>query len=635
MSKKKKNSVNEKKLDNDFGVSFSKSFKFFAYAVVVLAVLFAYSTSFSGVFVRDGMVEILENRNVHTLESPWKTMFEGNILPARPVPYLTFAINYVIHGEEVWGYHFVNLLIHLGSTFLLFGILTRTLLLPSMSGRFSAKESFALSFVITLLWAVHPVLTEAMNYIYQRMELLVSFFYLATLYTFIRARTSPNAFLMWTVLCIVCCSLGMLSKEVMVTAPIVLFWYNRVFLIANWKEFNSGSSLIYIPLAASWIIVFLLVQSQNDLWEGVFSDGQPTPWNYLMTQAEVIPYYLGLMLVPHPLCFEYGWPIQEDFSKVIVPGLFVVSLLFATLWAIIRRPKIGFLAGSFFLILAPTSTIKPIFQPAAEYRIYLVTSIFVSLVVFVIFHFSKKYSQSLSYKNKKQYGVISYVTILLIMVGFVLTTRERSKVYSSIATLWEDTAEKAPRNATAFSQLGAIQTVKGKLDKAEEYLDIANELQPNRFRTLNSLGQTEMHLGKLDEAILHLKQALAIKESHPEAVSYLGICYLNQGEFLLAAESLQKAHEIVPESPLYLSLYAAAIGKDSKRQKEAEEKFEKAIQLNPGFAKTYFSFAIFLYEAGRLEEALSQAQTCLQVDPNFSPARNLYQAILRKLKNKK
>jgi len=187
--------------------------------LIVVAGALAYSNSLSGPFVYDDQLSIVENRYIRQLSSPTRVLFPERELPVagRPLVNVSFAINYAMGGLEVRGYHVWNVATHILCALLLFGIVRRTLNLASLQSRF-AGTSTDLAFAAALIWMLHPLNTEAVDYLTQRTELMMGLFYLATLYAAIRAYASPRA-AFWQTASVLSCALGMACKESMATAP--------------------------------------------------------------------------------------------------------------------------------------------------------------------------------------------------------------------------------------------------------------------------------------------------------------------------------------------------------------------------------------------------------------------------------
>lgn len=214
--------------------------------VLVTVILAAYGNSFRAPFVYDDTLAIPENptiRRLWPLSEVLLPQVQGGLtVSGRPILNLSFAINYAISGPNVWSYHVFNVLVHAGSALLLFGIVRRTLrrsgqgLSPGL--RQCAAASTPLAFTIAALWALHPMLTQAVTYTVQRAESLMGFFYLLTLYAFARGvechslddKSGGGRRRRWFGLSVAACALGMGTKEVTVTAPLLVLLYDRTFV---------------------------------------------------------------------------------------------------------------------------------------------------------------------------------------------------------------------------------------------------------------------------------------------------------------------------------------------------------------------------------------------------------------------
>ena len=140
--------------------------------LVVLSCLAAYANSFAGQFVFDDIHEIERNPAMRSLLPPWDAMFIGHTMPARPLPYLTFAMNYWVSGRDPVSYHVVNLLIHVIAALALFDLALSTLTSPRLRDRFG-ERAVPMALVIAAIWACHPLQTQAVTYVYQRIESMV------------------------------------------------------------------------------------------------------------------------------------------------------------------------------------------------------------------------------------------------------------------------------------------------------------------------------------------------------------------------------------------------------------------------------------------------------------------------------
>ena len=253
----------------------------------------------------DDHYSILRNESIRGLWPIWPVLNppvgRGYTVGGRPVVNLTLAINYALGGFDVWGYHAVNVGVHALAALLLFGIVRRTLLLAPLRRRYG-RSATAVAFAAASLWALHPLHTSAVTYIIQRAESIMGMCYLLTLYCVLRGATSKRAPL-WYAAGIVACALGAASKEVMVTAPLVVLLYDRVYLARGFRRALRKRWGLYVGLAASWVVLAALAGGRA----GTAGLGMGVGWwAYLRTQFVAVFEYLRLSLWPNRLIFDRG-----------------------------------------------------------------------------------------------------------------------------------------------------------------------------------------------------------------------------------------------------------------------------------------------------------------------------------------
>jgi hypothetical protein len=377
-------------------------------AVLILAALGAYWNSFNVPFVFDDSWAISDNPSIRHLGQIGDVLAPPSTAPtaARPLLNLSFALNYAGGGLSVRGYHVVNLLIHICAGLALLGIVRRTLLLPDLRPALTplpsdmggtpmprgtgvppvglrcgvraplrhryGEAALPLAAFAALIWTLHPLQTEAVTYISQRAESLMGLFYLLTLYCFIRSVTAESRNC-WLILSVAACFCGMATKQVMVTAPVLVLLYDRAFVSGSFRSALASRRWYYVGLAATWLFLgFLMHRSSLAVVSVGFQTG--VSWlTYALTELRVVTDYIKLALWPHPLVFDYGSEILATDLLAVAPYALIIAALLAGVVMVWRRsPMAGFLGGWFFLILAPTSTVVPIAeQPMAESRMYL------------------------------------------------------------------------------------------------------------------------------------------------------------------------------------------------------------------------------------------------------------------------
>jgi Tfp pilus assembly protein PilF len=555
---------------------------FAAAGLLVAAVVAAYANSFLGPFVFDDVNSIVENPSIRHLRS-WRVLAapsDAITAVGRPVLNVSLAINYAIGGLNVWDYHAANLAIHVLGALALFGVVRRTLLLPALAERLG-RASRALALVVALLWALHPLQTESVTYIVQRAEAIVSLFYLLTLYCVLRGVTSSRG-RAWYAAATAACGLGMASKEIMVSAPLIVLLYDRTFVCGSFREALRRRKGLYLGLSATWALLALLVYLSHGRGESAGFNMGMTVWEYARTQFGCIVHYLRLAFWPAPLILDYGTDVADTAAQIVPCAVAVGLLLTATATALIRWPRWGFLGAWFFAILAPTSTVVPIVsQVEAEHRMYLPLAAVVTLGVLGAYaglrlgcrRFARAGAsapQTPSPWRRRAAGAI----VLAAAAALGCATWQRNQDYRSAMAILKDTLDKCPSNFRVRAAYAA---------------ELANT-DPDAA----------------------LRQAdLAVAQEPSFATSYFLRAGIYQAKGLpdAAIRDLGKAVELRPR-------YAAAYGKraaaySSMEQYDAALKdCDRAIELKPDSAEAYNNRAVVRYRMKAYEQAWADVRTC-------------------------
>jgi len=565
-----------------------------AAAIIILAAIAAYENSFGNPFLFDDDPTILKNPTIRRLWPIWDVFCppkNGETVTGRPLLNFTMAVNYAISGEEPWSYHAVNLVIHILAALALFAILRRTFLLPAMRDRWGA-HAMPLAFVIALLWAVHPMQTESVTYVVQRAESLVGLLYLLTLYCFLRGTSSPRPAAWWAATVAVC-TLGMASKEVMVSAPLIVLLYDRAFVAGSFREVLRGRWALYAAMACTWILLAWLVLTTGNRGGSAGFGVAISPWAYLGTQFGAILRYLRLSIWPHPLVFDYGTPIVRGFWEIAPCGALVCLLGLATVVALWRWPKVGFLGAWFFAILAPTSSIVPVVtQTIAEHRMYLPLAAVWTGVVLCCYLVGRRMVQ------KRQISLqtaqtTSVAAVALAAILFVCMTHERNLVYRSPFAMWDDTLAKMPNSARAHNNFGIQLVHAGRVSEGMAEYRKAIDLKPEFIDSHYNLGLELADLGRVDEAMSEYEAALRIKPDHEGALNSLAVLLVDRGRVDEAIELYKKVMELKPDLAEVRYNYANALVAQ-KKYKEAIPLYQQAVELKPDFADAHCDLALLL-----------------------------------------
>lgn len=596
----------------------------------------AYFTSLDAAFVFDDRPHIIDRedrlRDVFPLEDTLS-------IRHRPLVTLSLTINYQISemltgdGLDPRAYHVFNLAIHLLVGLTLFSVARYTIARAARSALWRRRAE-GLALVIALLWLVHPLTTQAVTYTIQRAEAMAALFYLLVIYALLRSD-GAHGVRRWTWLAAMlgACVLGWFSKEIIITAPVVAFLYDRAVLAGSFGQAIRRRWLLYGPLLVVGGVVG--VWKLLNIAEGGGSAGFGVPTHtateYALNQPRVILHYLRLAIWPVGLTLDYGWAATDRLA-VLLPGWIVVTaLLGATLWALWARPVIGTLGAAFFLMLAPTSSIVPLADLAMEHRMYLPLAVVVALVVVGVRRVLERTAQRAA--PRLGMGLTAAAAVAL-----GTGTAVRNLDYATPISIWRDTAAKAPHNPRAHSNLGSALFREGEryrqagdgvqaqvmMERAERAFRKARAIESNAPRTDIALAKTLRELGRLDEAIHAYRRIVGLTEGQPkfqaEALHGLGVSYGMTGQFELATEALQRAVEVRPSRAAAHADLAKAL-MESGDLEAAVSAMRRAVRRNAWNADWQNTLGMMLAMSGDVGAALPHFERAVELDPTHADAR--------------
>jgi Flp pilus assembly protein TadD len=562
----------------------------------VLVTAFVYRDSLYGPLIFDDEYTIRINTHVRSLSGIWGAAFgtPHSTLTSRPVSAATFVINFHFGQLNVFGYHVVNLAIHLICTLLLWGLVRRTLIAPNVDERVRPAAPW-LATLVALLWSVHPLQTEAVEYITQRTTLLMGMFMLATLYGAARSWTLPHS-ARWQAMAVACCALGMGSKEDMVAAPLLIIAYDATFFAASWKDAFARRGKFYMALASTWILlVAFIAMGPSNPTTGLHGKLSITSWEYLLTQARAITRYLRLAFWPRPLILAYDWKKSTSVGDVWLQGLMIVALLAATGVGLWLRRWWGWLGAWFFLILAPTSSVMPIATEfVAERRMYLPL---LSVIAIVLVGGYSLLLRLIPNATRVSSGVAIAVSVLA-MFGLARASHARLDQYESALVLWTATAEDSPNSGMAQSNLANALLASGDTTRALEHFDQALKIDPGNSESNTNLCVLYQQMGQPAKAVQHGRDAVAAWPERAVLHVNLALALIDIGEIAEAMAEAQKAIQLEPESSKAYNCLGILLARQG-RYAEAEPIFRKAMQVDHSDPLPYYNMAQMRIEQGR------------------------------------
>ena len=558
---------------------------------------------------------IVVNEQIRHISTSLSPTEQGSPLAGRPVVSLTFAVNYALGGLDPRGYRLVNIAIHVTCALLLCAVAARTL---------RVREA---AFAIALIWMVHPLATEPVDYVSQRTELMMAAFFLATIYfggsafawrrseagtrpTYRGERgtrpaygpSSPSSLSRPSspsspsspsrpAAAVACCALGMACKETMVVAPIVAVLYDRTFGFGSFREAFRQRGGYYAALCATWLVLVALLWSSPRGDSAGFTGASVSPWTYLLDQSVMIVRYLRLAFWPRGLVLDYGEPTHVTFARVAPYFATVAALVAATVVALVRKPAIGFLGAWFFLTLAPTSSIMPIStEVGAERRMYLPLMAIVVLVIALVGQAFMAWPISKTVKASHEGSphrspVALHVIVASLVLLLSIATYQRNAEYRSGLTLWQSVLDRWPPHARAHRNLAAE-------------LKLAN---------------------RPDEEIVHLRAAV---KDLPEIRNILGLELLALGRNAEAADELRISVRDNPRDADAWSNLGNALSALG-RNDEALQAFQRAVAVDPNNGLSQRNLALQYLQQNEFDNAVAHAREAVRLTPNDPAAHNL------------
>jgi tetratricopeptide (TPR) repeat protein len=576
---------------------------------MALLTIVAFLTSFRGELVFDDIPGIANNPTIRDLSHPRELLDaigpRGGTLSGRPVPNLTLALNHAISGDRLWSYHATNLLIHLGAGLLLFGIVRRTLLLPALVARFGRHATW-LAFATASLWSVHPLQTESVTYLIQRVESLMGFCYLLTLYCFIRGAGSPVA-ARWYAGAFAACLTGMACKEVMVSAPLAVALFDATFVAGSFREAWRRRGRFYAALLSTWLLLAALVLASGGRGGTAGYGLGISWWRYALTQCEAIFIYVKLAFWPWPLVFDHHAPYASGLGDVWPQALLLLAVLAATIAQLVRRPAVGFPCAVFFLVLAPTSSVVPVDDAIVEHRMYLPLAAVASVLVLVL------------YRRLGSAGITIATTIAL---AFGTLAAHRNLDYRSPLALWSDTVRKNPASSRGHNNLGAYLLEAGRIDEAKAHFTTALNIDPRYASAHYNLGKLQEKTGQADEAVASYSEALRLNPRLTDAHVNLGALLDRVGRHEDAVTHYTAALALDPDAPDVHGYLGSALLK-LKRPAAAREQLELSTELDPARPEVWLNLARARQQLGDLPAAQRAAEKALQLDSASAEAHYL------------
>ncbi len=565
--------------------------------IIAIFAIFLYINSLKSSFVYDDEFTITNNvlikdlRNLPILLKKQYLDLSGE-MSYRPVVTLSYFLDYAVFGLNPWGFHLTNMLLHALNGIMLYFFLAA--LIKEKEREFPSISDHPLSinippFLAALLFVSHPVLTEPVNAISFREDLLVFFFYIAGLNIYLLNHRFTTR-LLYAASCMMY-FFALLSKEMAITLPLIIFCYERVYGDVE----KAGARLVLFKRLWGYVAISLFyaylrfIHFYNPQTKNYISWGVDERF---LTMPLLLLSYLKLVLFPVSLSAVYDLaPIKSLASSFLIALLIIILLLYAAF--VMRKREKGITFGILFFVitLIPVYNLFPITHPLAERYLYLPLAGIIIFIMSVVHH-----------ATRLKYGTYFNIFLIAILCIFFLLVIGRNKVWKDDFSLWSDAVKKMPDSNLARTNFGIALVNQGRFDEAIKEFKTALGLKPRYpvADTHNELGYAYYRTSQIDAAEREFYTALEINPNYSTAYNNLGIVHAYQG-----------------------------------RIEEAIRDFEKALKSKPFDPMFHFNLGFAYAKNGQINNAVQQYRAFLRLKPDSLPARQALEALLKKTGNQK
>lgn len=558
-----------------------KQFATFAAFVLLFCLgLMIYSNVLYGDFISDDHPLIVDNHAIRDLANLKRLLLSFN---TRVLPGLSWALNYRLSGLNVFSYHLVNILIHIFNSFLVFILTGLFIRSPALQQNPPSRDPFPAAFLAAVIFLCHPLQTQAVSFIAQRTTVVAAFFYLLVMVLYWqRVLLKRRIFyvMSWAALL-----LGVASKEMIVTAPFMLFVSKIYFSGQPFKEsIKSGIKTLW-----PFFLLVLSVPAAMVLMPGGESRllDLPTPWgdtSLLLSYPAMIIYALGtygrLMLFPFLQKHEYDYPLNLTMGdpRCLSSLVLLILLLVLGVRSFKKQRLLSFSIAWFFLTtpveLLPNFMVQRAF--IFEHWMYLPMAGFALFVSLVLLRLVRPRSQPLA--------------LVLLVLTMSLMTFSRNEVWRNEVSFWEDNLQKTPDKVTVILAAAMAYQRKGLYGMAMRYYGRFQNLheespqgvplcdQACQSKAFNNMGVIAAKTGRGESALAYFQKALGLDPNNKDAQNNLGICYLDLGHHEQAIPCFEASLRLQGDYPdAYFNL-GMAYESQGKKQ-EARDHYQKAADL--------------------------------------------------------
>ncbi|MFQ5455959.1 MAG: tetratricopeptide repeat protein [Nitrospirota bacterium] len=633
---------------------------------ISLIIVVIYYNSLDNSFHYDDYHSIVENsfiRGIGNIPSFFLTTltfsgYERFAKSYRPLLLVSYTINYYFGKLDPYGYHLVNIIIHLLCSVFLY------LIVKEITGDYN------ISLLSGILFALMPINTDAVNYITARSSLLSTSFYLLSFLFFIYFRVYGR--ITHYFLFLISFAAALLSKEIAITLPVILFVYDCYFVK---KEYRKGlkSAMVHLPFLITGIIYLIIrkIMTGTAIGEGTLTGTRDINLFYSssLTAVKMMGKYIHLMFLPFGLSAEHELTTPTSiFESPVILSVVVLSLFFIILYRLFFKSSssriISFFILWFFITILPILILpftghSSIFQENRGYLSGISFAIISGILLVKLYEYLSRSSKRL---------LPLYFSILcLLLIFYSIGVVRRNSVWRNDLTLWSDVAKKYPMSYKAYHEMGIAYQDENKFNLAIEnytkvlsinpdyylaYTNLGNiyyrmgrinlamknfqetlRINPESHKAHLSIGKIYHDYGRLDLAIKEFKEVLRINPNNYDARMNLGFIYQKQGRLDL---TLKEYKEIIKVDPTDYEVLnnIGVIYIMQKRKERAIERFKEVIKINPDYIYAHNNLGRLYSQMGSIDLAIREYQEVLRIDPDFKNIKSTIDKLYERKKRK-
>ncbi|UCD78821.1 MAG: tetratricopeptide repeat protein [Desulfobacterales bacterium] len=512
-------------------------------AFLAAAVFCIYANTLQNPFVLDDLSNIKHNPHIRLTHPDLEEIREAGFespLSNRPVANISFGLNHYFHNLDVAGFHILNILIHIAAGILLYFLVKITLKSPALQSR--SQTYTWIPFCTALIWLVHPIQTQSVTYVVQRMNSLAAMFYILAVLLYAGACRKERNLPKWILLagCVASGLLAVGSKEIAATLPVIILlyeWYFNQDLSWRWVKRRmlpiAGAATLLAAVALVYLGLHPLDKIANTYAVRDFSLIQR-----ILTEFRVVIFYISLLLWPHPsrLNLDHYFPVSHSLLNPIstLPAILAIAALFALAVCIAKKQRLVSFCILWYLgnLVIESSVIG--LEIIFEHRNYLPSMFFILMAVILLHRLLRP--------NWLRAGALGVATLILCVWTF-----QRNAVWRSEVSLWTDCVVKSSQKPRPHNNLAVALVRQGDIGAAIGHYRQALQIKPDYAEAHFNLATTLRRQGKFDEAVYHYREMLRLKPDYSDTHNGLGAVLHEQGKIDEAIVHYAEALRLNPE----------------------------------------------------------------------------------------